>query len=72
MERRAKNVDVASYYPIPSDNEMCSAILLNCSQPTSKVCNIDIDKWTFIVIFVTSPHLCICHGKRGSICHTGF
>ena len=37
MERRAKTIDISSYYPIPSDGEICSAVISNCSQPTSKV-----------------------------------
>lgn len=36
VERRAKSMGV-SYFPIPTDNEVCSAVLHECAQPTSKV-----------------------------------
>ena len=39
MERRAKHINMTSYYPIPADDELSTAIFLHCGHHTSEVRN---------------------------------
>ena len=43
MERRAKSTDLSSYSPIPSDGELCAAVLLHCAEPAAEVCVYESD-----------------------------